>query len=71
MGYDEHAHDPAYATFDGYSKQKGYQGLKKALGMEKQAVIDQMKAAFKDGVLEIRAPKSAAVKAKSRKIEVA
>lgn len=33
--------------------------------------IDKVAAAFKDGVLEIRAPKSAAVRAKSRKIEVA
>ena len=40
----EHAHDPAYATFDGYSKTGGYEGLKRALGMEKQAVIDQIKA---------------------------
>ena len=40
----EHAHDPAYATLDGYSKRGGYEGLKKALGMEKQAVIDQIKA---------------------------
>lgn len=40
----EHAHDPAYATYDGYAKTGGYEGLKKALGMDRQAVIDQVKA---------------------------
>lgn len=40
----EHAHDPAYATYEGYTKAGGYQGLKKALGMDRQAVIDQVKA---------------------------
>lgn len=40
----EHAHDPSYATLEGYERRGGYQGLKKALGMEKQAVIDQIKA---------------------------
>lgn len=40
----EHAHDPAYATLDGYLAKGGYAGLKKALGMDRQAVIDQVKA---------------------------
>ncbi len=39
----EHAHDPAYATLAGYQKTGGYEGLKKALKMERQAVIDQVK----------------------------
>lgn len=40
----EHAHDPAYATLDGYLKVGGYKGLRKALGMQSQEVIDQVKA---------------------------
>ncbi|MBZ0212489.1 MAG: SLBB domain-containing protein, partial [Nitrospirae bacterium] len=40
----EHAGDPAYATLAGYQAKGGYQGLKKALGIERQAVIDQVKA---------------------------
>lgn len=40
----EHAHDPEFATLDGYLKHGGYQGLKKALTMDRQAVIDQVKA---------------------------
>ena len=40
----EHAHDPAFATLDGYLKTGGYEGLKKALKMERQAVIDEVKA---------------------------
>lgn len=40
----EHAHDPAYATLDGYLAKGGYEGLKKALKMERQAVIDEVKA---------------------------
>jgi NADH-quinone oxidoreductase subunit F len=40
----EHAHDPAYATLAGYQKTGGYEGLKKALKMDRQAVIDQVKA---------------------------
>lgn len=40
----EHAHDPKYATLDGYLKTGGYEGLKAALGMDRQAVIDQIKA---------------------------
>lgn len=40
----EHAHDPAYATLTGYLAKGGYEGLKKAIGMERQAIIDQVKA---------------------------
>ncbi|MBS1708680.1 MAG: NADH-quinone oxidoreductase subunit NuoF [Armatimonadetes bacterium] len=40
----EHAHDPAYATLDGYLAKGGYAGLKKALAGERQAVIDEIKA---------------------------
>ncbi|HRK22053.1 MAG TPA: NADH-quinone oxidoreductase subunit NuoF [Fimbriimonadaceae bacterium] len=40
----EHAHDPNYATLDGYRKTGGYEGLKKALATDRQAVIDQVKA---------------------------
>lgn len=40
----EHAHDPAYRTLAGYQKTGGYEAFKKALKMERQAVIDEMKA---------------------------
>ncbi|MBX3112651.1 MAG: NADH-quinone oxidoreductase subunit NuoF [Fimbriimonadaceae bacterium] len=40
----EHAHDPAYATLDGYLAKGGYTGLKKALAGERQAVVDEIKA---------------------------
>jgi len=40
----EHAHDPAFATLAGYQKTGGYEALKKALKMERQAVIDEVKA---------------------------
>lgn len=40
----EHAHDPSYATLAGYQKTGGFEGLKKAVKMERQAVIDQVKA---------------------------
>lgn len=40
----EHAHDPKYRTLDGYLGKGGYEGLKKALGMERQAIIDEIKA---------------------------
>lgn len=40
----EHAHDPAYATLDGYRAKGGYRALEKALKMERQAVIDEVKA---------------------------
>jgi len=40
----EHAGDPAYATLDGYRKHGGYKGLEKALRIERQQVIDEIKA---------------------------
>src|SRR3954471_18851101 len=40
----EHAHKAEYATLKGYQDTGGYAGLKRALGMERQAVIDQIKA---------------------------
>lgn len=40
----EHAHEPEFATLDGYLKRGGYQGLRKALTMDRQSVIDQVKA---------------------------
>jgi NADH-quinone oxidoreductase subunit F len=40
----EHSHDPAYATLAGYQAKGGYAALKKALGMERQAIIDEVKA---------------------------
>src|SRR5689334_13730350 len=40
----EHAHEPAFATLKGYLDVGGYKGLGKALGMERQGVIDQIKA---------------------------
>ncbi|MES1228327.1 MAG: NADH-quinone oxidoreductase subunit F, partial [Armatimonadota bacterium] len=40
----EHAHKNEYRTLDGYLKDGGYQGLTKALKMERQAIIDEVKA---------------------------
>lgn len=40
----EHSHNPAFRTLDGYLERGGYSGLKKALQMERQAIIDQIKA---------------------------
>ena len=40
----EHAENPKYGALDGYLATGGYAGLNKALGMEKQAVIDEIKA---------------------------
>jgi NADH-quinone oxidoreductase subunit F len=40
----EHAHDPAYATLDGYLKVGGFEGLKAAMKGDRQAVVDQVKA---------------------------
>lgn len=40
----EHAHDPSYATLDGYLAKGGYEGLKAALKLDRQGVIDQIKA---------------------------
>jgi NADH-quinone oxidoreductase subunit F len=40
----EHAHDVAYQTLAGYKSKGGYQGLAKALSMERQAIVDEVKA---------------------------
>src|SRR5437016_5289533 len=40
----EHAADPAYQTLAGYKKTGGFKALEKSLGMDRQAVIDQIKA---------------------------
>ena len=40
----EHTDDPAYRTMQGYESKGGYEALKKALGMDRQAVIDEIKA---------------------------
>lgn len=40
----EHSHDPAFRTLAGYLAKGGYAALKKALGMERQAIIDEVKA---------------------------
>ncbi|MEZ5162147.1 MAG: NADH-quinone oxidoreductase subunit NuoF [Fimbriimonadaceae bacterium] len=40
----EHADKPEYRTLDGYLKNGGYEGLKKAVKMDRQAVIDEIKA---------------------------
>jgi NADH-quinone oxidoreductase subunit F len=39
----EHSGDPAFRSIEGYERTGGYQALKKALGMERQAVIDEVK----------------------------
>src|SRR5450755_2204365 len=41
----EHSHDPAYKTLEGYKKTGGYQALGKALEMERQTIVDSIKAA--------------------------
>lgn len=40
----KHAGDPAYRTLEGYVKAGGYEALKKSLKMDRQAVIDEVKA---------------------------
>ncbi len=40
----EHSHLPEYRTLEGYLAKGGYEGLKAAIGMERQAIIDQIKA---------------------------
>jgi NADH-quinone oxidoreductase subunit F len=40
----EHAHDPQYGTLSGYKAKGGYKALEKALGMDRQGVIDEVKA---------------------------
>lgn len=39
----EHSGDPTYRSIEGYIAKGGYRALKKALGMERQAVIDEIK----------------------------
>lgn len=38
-----HSHDPAFRTIEGYKKQGGYKGLEKAISMDRQAVVDEIK----------------------------
>jgi NADH-quinone oxidoreductase subunit F len=40
----EHAHDPAYRTLEGYEAKGGYKALRQAAKMERQAIIDEVKA---------------------------
>lgn len=40
----EHSDNPNYRNLEGYLATGGYEGLKKALGMERQAIIDEIKA---------------------------
>jgi NADH-quinone oxidoreductase subunit F len=40
----EFVHEADYATLKGYESHGGYEGLKKALGMDRSAVIDEVKA---------------------------
>ncbi len=39
----EHSHETSFRTRAGYEQTGGYEGLKKALGMERQAIIDEVK----------------------------
>jgi NADH-quinone oxidoreductase subunit F len=39
----KHSHDPSHATLEGYLAHDGYLGLRKALTMERQAIIDEVK----------------------------
>lgn len=41
----EHAHDPNFRTLEGYRAKGGYVALEKALGMERQTIVDSIKAA--------------------------
>lgn len=40
----EHAHDPEFQTLKGYQAKGGYEALRKAAKMERQAIIDEVKA---------------------------
>jgi NADH-quinone oxidoreductase subunit F len=40
----EHAHLAEYATLKGYQDKGGYRALRKAVGMERQAIVDEVKA---------------------------
>ena len=39
----KHSHDPTYRTLSGYLRKDGYDGLRKAISMTPQAVIDEIK----------------------------
>lgn len=41
----EHSHDPTFRTLEGYRRLGGYQGLAKALEMERGAIVDSIKTA--------------------------
>ncbi|MDX2065084.1 MAG: NADH-quinone oxidoreductase subunit NuoF [Fimbriimonadaceae bacterium] len=41
----EHTHDPKFRTLDGYRAKGGYQGLTKAVAMERAAIVDSVKTA--------------------------
>ena len=40
----EHADDPRYATLDGYRAKGGFKALEKAIGLDRQTIIDEVKA---------------------------
>lgn len=40
----EHSNDPAFRTLAGYQAAGGYEGLRRAVAMDRQAVIDEVKA---------------------------
>lgn len=39
-----HAHEPEYATVDGYRERGGYKGLERALGMDRDGIVGELKA---------------------------
>lgn len=41
----EHAEDPTFRTLEGYKAKGGYVALEKALGMERQSIVDSIKTA--------------------------
>lgn len=41
----EHAHDPSFKTLEGYKAKGGYKGLEKALGLDRQVIVDSIKSA--------------------------
>jgi len=41
----EHSKDPLFKTLSGYKAKGGYTALPKALGMERSAIVDSVKAA--------------------------
>jgi NADH-quinone oxidoreductase subunit F len=40
----EHSHEPEFRTLHGYLARGGYAALNRAKGMERQAIIDEVKA---------------------------